>query len=123
MQNQIGFAMIQKVGNLGRAIVRIDRHAGNAERVERQLVQAMLRPVLQRHSYSVPVAITGVPIARDQLIDRACGICVVDFVSVLVITARRVRRHAEERPVAMARDGFAKRHIGRLVHNRRRLIT
>lgn len=48
--------MLQQIGDLAGAIVRIDRHAGGADRVQRQLDEEMFRPVVEQHRHPVSVA-------------------------------------------------------------------
>ena len=75
-QDEIGLAVVDEIGDLGGAVVRIDRHAADAEAVERQRVQDMLGPVLQQRRDAMADAIARLPVERRQFLDPLPGLAV-----------------------------------------------
>ena len=61
-QHEIGLAVLEQVGGLCRPVVRIDRHAADADAVQRQLVQDVLGAVLEQRRHAMPQAVAR---ARD----------------------------------------------------------
>ena len=61
-QHQVGLAVVQQVGDLTRPIVGVDGHAAYAEAVERELVQDVLGPVLEKRGDPVAIAVPGGPV-------------------------------------------------------------
>ena len=63
---QLHLAVVQQIGHLVVAVVGIDRHDARAERVQRQVVEEELRPVLEQDRDAVAVAVArgGVEVAQ-----------------------------------------------------------
>jgi hypothetical protein len=57
--HQVDLRVVEHVGHLARAVVAVQRHAANAQRVHRQLVQQVLEPVLQQQRHAVAEAVAG----------------------------------------------------------------
>ena len=107
-QHEFDFGVLQQICDLVRPIVGIDRHSGHAERVERQLVQEMLRPVVEQHRDAMAVAVSGRTIDPGQATHLARRAGKIDLESVLVVRAMRARRHGQKRPRAVGLRGAGK---------------
>ncbi len=75
-QNDIGLAVVNKVRNLPRSVIRIDRHAAYADAVQGQLMKDVLGTVLQQSRHAVAKAIARHPIDRREFINTLAGIAV-----------------------------------------------
>ena len=71
-QDEVGLAVIDEIGDLRGAVVRIDRHAAHADAVEGQLVKHILGPVLQQRRDAVADAIARPPVDAPRVARRAC---------------------------------------------------
>ena len=98
--HQIDLRMLQHIGHLARAVVGIQRHAADAQRVHRQLVQQMFGPVLQQQGDAVAQAVAGIGIGLHQRAHRLCCGGIAQLVAGRVVAARRVGRHGQEGVVA-----------------------
>ena len=58
--HQVHLRMLQHIGHLARTVVGVERHAADAQRIHRQLVQQVLGPVLQQQRDAMAHAVAGV---------------------------------------------------------------
>ena len=94
-QDQIGLAVLEQVGGLAGAVVGVDRHAADADGVQRQLVQDVLGPVLEQRGDAVAEAVAGAAVSGGQLRNALAGVAVGDFEAGGEIAAALVRRDGE----------------------------
>ena len=101
------FRVGDEVVQFRRAQVRVDRHDGNAEPVEREEMQQHGRPVFQPQADAMAGAVAGGTVARHQRIHRRACLGVGDFAGQNAIDGGGFRQHRHERAVGILRHGGA----------------
>ena len=102
-QHQIGLAVLEQVGGLPRPVVRIDRHAADADAVQRQLVQDVLGAILEQRRHAMAQAIARAGVGCRQLLDARARLRVRHLEARGQVAALVVGRDGQERPVGMGR--------------------
>jgi MoxR-like ATPase len=117
-QDEIGLAVIDEIGDLGRAVVRIDRHAADADAVEGQRVKHMLGPILQQRRDAMTDAVARAAEDLRQFLDPSACLAVRDLEARRQVAALLVGRHRQERPTGVGGDGGCEHcSDGRAVHD------
>ena len=91
-----GLGVLEQVEQLVVAVVRIDRHDGDAEGVEGEEVEEELGAILEEESHPMAVTIAGRPIYLSQPQTGLVRLLVGELDSVGMVIASGSRRCAEE---------------------------
>ena len=110
--------MVDEIGDLGGAVVRIDRHAAHADAVEGQRMQHMLGPILEQRCDAVADAVARLPVECRQFLDRLPGLAVRHLEARWQIGAVFIGGHGQKRAAGMRGNRRGKRcSDGRTVHD------
>ena len=100
---QRGRRVLEDVGGLGGPQVGVDGNARDPERVQRELVQEVLGPVLHVEHHPVAVAVASRRQRAAALCDEGRGVGVAGLVAARMVRALLVGRADDERVGAVAR--------------------
>ncbi len=94
--DQIDLGMIHQVGQFPWAVIGVDRHAANAQRIQCQFVQDVLGAAFQEQAHAVTQPIARGAVERRECVDRSGGLRVADLASRWVVGAGRVGGNCQQ---------------------------